>query len=143
MAERSSAAREGSGRWSCEHGAVETARVDRWMWAVRLFRTRSDSAAACRGGHVRVDGRPAKAATPVGPGATVEVQVHGVDRTVEVVRPLERRVGAALAADCLVDHTPPPPPDDVTPPVAERDRGAGRPTKRERREIDRLRGRRR
>lgn len=124
-----------------DHGAVETARVDRWMWAVRLFRTRADSAAACRGGHVRIDGRPAKPASTVTPGVTVEVRVHDVDRTVEVVLPIERRVGAAAAVDCLVDHTPPPPPRDTTPPVAERERGAGRPTKRDRRHIDRLRGR--
>ncbi len=135
--------RQGPGWWSCEHGVVETARVDRWMWAVRLFRTRAESAAACRGGHVRIDGRPAKAASPVAPGTTVEVRAHDVDRTVEVVRPIEKRVGASVAADCMVDHTPPPSPRDLTPPVAERERGAGRPTKRERREIDRLRGRRR
>lgn len=120
---------------------METARVDRWMWAVRLFRTRAESAAACRGGHVRIDGRPAKAASPVTVGATVEARVHDVDRTVEVVRLVEKRVGASVAAECLVDHTPPPPPRDTTPPVAERERGAGRPTKRERREIDRLRRR--
>lgn len=111
------------------------------MWAVRLFKTRAESAAACKAGHVRIDGRPAKPASTVGLGATVEARVHDVDRTVEVVRPIEKRVGAAVAAECLIDHTPPPPPRDTTPPVAERERGAGRPTKRDRREIDRLRGR--
>ncbi len=109
------------------------------MWAVRLFRTRSESAAACRGGHVQIDGRPAKAASPVTAGSAIQVRGHGVDRRVEVVRVIEKRVGAAEAAGALVDHTPPPPPRDTTPPVAARERGAGRPTKRDRRQIDRLR----
>ncbi|CAN5541382.1 MAG: RNA-binding S4 domain-containing protein [Iamia sp.] len=120
---------------------METARIDRWMWAVRLFRTRSESAAACRGGHVRIDGRPAKPASPVEVGQTIEARAHGVDRTVVVARVIEKRVGASVAAECLIDHTPPPPPKDVTPPVAVRERGAGRPTKRDRRDIDRLRRR--
>ena len=124
-----------------DDGAVETARVDRWLWAVRLFRTRSEAAAACRGGHVRIDGRAAKPASAVAVGATVEARVHDVDRTVEVVRVIEKRVGAAVAAECLVDHTPPPPPREVVTPVAARERGAGRPTKRDRRRIDRLRDR--
>jgi ribosome-associated heat shock protein Hsp15 len=106
------------------------------MWAVRLFRTRAESAAACRSGHVRVDGRPAKAATAVAVGDRVEARVHGVDRTVEVTRVIEKRVGASVADGCLVDHTPPLPEVDRVPPS-----GAGRPTKRDRRQTDRLRAR--
>lgn len=109
------------------------------MWAVRLFRTRAESAAACRSGHVRVDGRPAKAATAVAVGDRVEARVHGVDRTVEVTRVIEKRVGASVADGCLVDHTPPLPEVDRVPPVAAREPGAGRPTKRDRRQTDRLR----
>ena len=118
----------------------ETARVDRWLWAVRLAKTRSEATALCRAGHVRIDGRPAKAASPVRVGERVTARVHGVDRDVEVVRLIEKRVGAAVAAGCLVDHTPPPPPkpDEVVA-FGERDRGAGRPTKRDRRQIDRIR----
>lgn len=111
------------------------------MWAVRLFRTRAESAAACRTGHVLIDGRPAKAATAVSIGDRVEVRVHGVDRTVEVARVIEKRVGATVAAGCLVDHTPPPPEVDRAAPVAARQPGTGRPTKRDRRRIDRLRAR--
>ncbi len=116
-----------------------TVRVDRWLWAVRWFKTRGDATDACRGGHVRVNERPAKAATTVAIGDRVEVRVHGVDRSLEVRQLIDKRVGAALAADCYVDHTPPPPPRDAVR-VAERERGAGRPTKRERRQMDRWRG---
>ena len=65
---------------------------------------------------------------------------HGRDRLVEVVRIIDKRVSAPLAAECLVDSSPPPPAKDETPPVFDRDRGAGRPTKRDRRDLDRLRG---
>jgi ribosome-associated heat shock protein Hsp15 len=116
-------------------------RVDAWTWAVRLFPTRSAAGAACRAGHVRVNDDRAKPATLVGPGDTVRIRVRGEERTVEVVRTLVKRVGAPVAVECYVDHTPPPPPREQVALVARRDRGAGRPTKRERREIDRLRGR--
>lgn len=110
-------------------------RVDRWLWAVRTFKTRGDATDACRGGHVRVNGMPVKAASFVTVGDRVEVRAHGVDRTLEVRQLIEKRVGAAVAAECFVDHTPPPPPREAR--VAARERGAGRPTKRERRQLDR------
>lgn len=115
-------------------------RVDRWLWGIRLAKTRAQATALCRGGHVRVNGTAAKPATLVAPGDQVEARVHGLDRRVEVVRPIATRVGAPLAVECYVDHTPPPPEVDRLPPVASRDRGTGRPTKRDRRQIDRLRG---
>lgn len=117
---------------------MESTRVDRWLWAVRLTKTRPDAAAACRGGHVRINDIPAKPATTVGPGDRVRVRVHHVTKDVEVVRVIQKRVGAPEAATCYLDHTPPPPPTPVLP-VARRDRGAGRPTKRERRELDAFR----
>lgn len=118
---------------------LEVARVDRWLWSIRLCTTRSEATDVCRGGHVRVNGRPAKPATTVSVGDRVEARVHGRDRIVEVVRVIEKRVGAPVAVECYVDHSPPPPERDVTAPLADRDRGAGRPTKRDRRQIDRLR----
>ncbi len=72
------------------------------------------------------------------PGDEVRARVHDVTRIVEVVRVIERRVGAPDAATCFIDRTPPPPPDALIP-VARRDRGAGRPTKRERRVLDEFR----
>ncbi len=113
--------------------------MDRWLWAVRLHKTRSAATDACRGGHVRVNGAPAKPATTVRVGDRVEAVVHGRRRVLEVVRIIDKRVGAPLAAECLVDHSPPPPPRDELVPVFARVSGAGRPTKRERRQIDRFR----
>src|SRR3954464_9498380 len=117
---------------------MESTRVDRWLWAVRLTKTRPDAAAACRGGHVRVNDRPAKPATMVVPGDQVRARVGDTTRGVEVVRVIQKRVGAADAVTCYLDRTPAPPPT-VSIPVAVRDRGAGRPTTRDRRILDRWR----
>ena len=118
--------------------SIESARVDRWLWAVRLTKTRPDAAAACRGGHVRINDRPAKPSTMVVPGDRVQARVGETTRIVEVVRVIQKRVGAADAVTCFLDRTPKPPPT-VAIPVAVRDRGAGRPTKRDRRLLDKWR----
>ena len=117
---------------------MESTRLDRWLWAVRLSKTRPDAAAACRGGHVRVNDKPAKPATAVHPGDQVRARVNDTTRIVEVVRVIQKRVGAVDAATCFIDRTPPPPPMAALP-VARRERGAGRPTKRERRVLDEFR----
>jgi ribosome-associated heat shock protein Hsp15 len=119
---------------------VDSTRVDRWLWSVRLYKTRADATAGCRGGHVRINGRIAKPAAPVRVGDRVEAHIHRRDRIVEVTRVIDTRVGAPIAVECYVDHSPPPPPSEF-PRVAERERGAGRPTKRERRQLDRLKRR--
>jgi ribosome-associated heat shock protein Hsp15 len=121
---------------------VDKARVDRWLWAVRLVKTRSGAAQACRAGHVQVNGARAKPAAPVKVGDTVRLRVGDRERVVEVVRLLETRVGAELAATCLIDRSPPPPPRDPLARQGYRPAGAGRPTKRQRRDLDRARGRR-
>lgn len=115
---------------------VESVRVDRWLWAVRLTKTRSSAVDACRGGHVRINDRPAKPATSVSPGDEVRARLGDRTRVVEVVRIIQKRVGAADAAACFIDRTPVPP---QQPPVAFRERGAGRPTKRDRRQLDKFR----
>jgi len=117
------------------------ARVDAWLWAVRVYKTRSAATTACRAGHVRVNGDRAKAAQPVRPGDELRVRIAGFDRILIVKLPITKRVGAALAAEAVDDRTPPPPPRELTAFVPMRDRGAGRPTKRERRDLDKLRGR--
>lgn len=116
-------------------------RVDAWLWAVRRFKTRSAATTACRAGHVRVNGDRAKAAQSVRPGDEVRVRISGFDQTLIVRRTLVKRVSAVVAASALDDLTPPPPPRETIALAPQRDRGAGRPTKRERREIDRLRDR--
>ncbi|MDF0531982.1 RNA-binding S4 domain-containing protein [Tsukamurella sp. 8F] len=116
-------------------------RVDAWLWAVRLTKTRSVAAAACRGGHVRVNGATAKPAQHVAVGDEVRLRLDGRERIVEVIGMVPRRVGAAIAQTCYIDNSPPPPPKEIVASLPHRDRGAGRPTKRERRELDRLMGR--
>ena len=116
----------------------DSTRVDRWLWAVRLTKTRSDAAQACRGGHIRVNDRPAKPSTTVRVGDEVRVRLHGITRIVDVSHVIVKRVGAPIANRCYVDRSPTPPPQS-TGPVLRRDRGAGRPTKKDRRQLDRLR----
>lgn len=115
-------------------------RIDAWLWAVRQFKTRSAATSACRAGHVRVNGERAKAAQQVRPGDEVRVRIEGFDRTLIVRQTLVKRVSATVAATAVDDRTPPPPPRETVAQVAIRDRGAGRPTKRERRDLERLRG---
>lgn len=122
-------------------GLMEATRVDRWLWAVRLCKNRSAATTACRGGHVRVNGAAAKPATPVRVGDRVEAVLHDRVRMLEVVRVIDKRVGAAVAAECLVDHSPPLPPTERAEPIFAREPGAGRPTKRDRRQLDRFRQR--
>ncbi|RAV10959.1 RNA-binding S4 domain-containing protein [Mycolicibacterium sp. GF69] len=118
---------------------MESTRIDKWLWSVRLAKTRPDAADACRGGHVRINGRPAKPATPVVPGDEVRARIGQSTRVVEVVRVIQKRVGAADASTCYLDRTPKVPAVADSVPVAARDRGAGRPTKRDRRMLERLR----
>jgi ribosome-associated heat shock protein Hsp15 len=119
---------------------VDAVRVDAWTWAVRLFPTRSAAAEACRGGHVKVNGSNAKPAHPVRKGDTVRALTPGGERIVVVAGVISRRVGAAVAAEQYEDRTPPAPPKEQGL-AGLRDRGAGRPTKRDRRLTDRMRGR--
>lgn len=118
----------------------ESVRIDSWIWSVRLVKTRSMGAAACRGGHVRVNGERVKPAYSVRVGDEVRLRHAGRERIVVVKRLIRKRVGAPVAAECYVDNSPPPPPREAVAPVGIRDRGTGRPTKRDRREIERLHG---
>ena len=118
-----------------------TARIDQWLWSVRLTKTRADAAGACRAAHVKVNGKVAKPSTSIVVGDTVEARLGDRQRVVEVARVIVKRVGAPIAVECYLDHSPPPPERAPEIAFAERDRGAGRPTKRDRRRIDRLRGR--
>ncbi|TPV92962.1 MAG: RNA-binding S4 domain-containing protein [Myxococcales bacterium FL481] len=121
--------------------SIQAVRVDRWLWAARFFKTRALASAACVAGHVKLDGTSVKAAKLLRVGQRLDVLTPGGRRLVEVAKLLERRVGAPLAQTLYVDHTPPPPPREVEPMLGQRDRGAGRPDKRERRQLRRLRGR--
>lgn len=118
------------------------ARVDSWMWAVRLVKTRSAATALCRAGHVRINGERAKPAQHLKAGDEVQFRSEGGPPRVVVVRALYvKRVGGPLAIAAYDDNSPPPPPKEERLFLGVRDRGAGRPTKRDRREIEKLLGR--
>ncbi|MET9645501.1 RNA-binding S4 domain-containing protein [Streptomyces syringium] len=117
----------------------QSVRIDSWIWSVRLTKTRSLAGTACRAGHVRVNGERVKPAYAVRCGDEVRLRVGGRDRIVVVSRVVKKRVGAPVAAECYVDNSPPAPPREEVAQVAHRDRGAGRPTKRDRRDLERLR----
>ena len=118
---------------------VDSARVDVWLWAVRVYRTRSAATAACKAGHVQVNGERAKPGQQVRVGDEVRARVAH-EKILGVAGVLLKRTSAPIAAAAFVDRTPPPPPRAETPEQVLRDLGAGRPTKRDRREITRLRG---
>lgn len=129
---------EGAG--SLEGAGPQTVRLDVWLWSARLMPTRSAATAACRGGHVRRNGEPAKAAQKIVVGDELRVRFPGRERVVVITRILTKRVGAPIARTAYEDHSPEPPPQLAAAPPR-RERGTGRPTKRERRQFDRLRGR--
>ncbi|MGW2095382.1 RNA-binding S4 domain-containing protein [Promicromonospora sukumoe] len=117
-------------------------RIDVWLWAVRLTKSRSVAAELCRSGRVRINDKVAKPSASVAVGDRVTWRDPLRDRDIEVVQLLLKRVGAPLAVKAYVDHSPALPTRVEREAVGLRDRGTGRPTKRERRDIDRLRGRR-
>lgn len=117
---------------------MDAARVDSWLWAIRVYKTRSAATTTCRAGHVRVNGDKVKAAQQVRVGDELRIRIAGFDRILFVRQLLVKRVGAPVAALAYEDRTPEREPQAA---LGLRDRGAGRPTKRERRDIDKLRGR--
>jgi len=120
-----------------EAGSV---RIDKWLWAARMFKTRSQAAKACTAGHVKMDGDSVKSSKSVKVGDRLEAVTPGGQKILIVMRLCDRRGPAAIAAALYEDHSPAPPPREERG-FARRQRGAGRPAKRERRRLIRLRGR--
>jgi ribosome-associated heat shock protein Hsp15 len=122
--------------------AESAGRIDKWLWAVRLFRTRSLASDACRAGSVTIQDRPVKPARDVKPGETIAVRQGLVRRTLRVLDVPRSRVGAKLVSRYCEDQTPP---EEFAKARAQpvqhvlaREKGSGRPTKRDRRLLDRL-----
>ncbi len=118
-------------------------RLDQWLWAVRIFKTRSLAATAVRGGRVKVNGAATKPAHEARPGAVIAVRVDIMTRTLRVIDAPPSRVGAKLAPLYVEDLTPPEEYEKqrafaAFPQFGQRPRGAGRPTKKERRVIEDL-----
>lgn len=121
--------------------AATAVRLDKWLWAARCFKTRGLATEACSAGHVKINGDSAKPAKLVRPGDEIVIRVAGHTRIWVVLGLSERRGPAAVARELYEDRSPPPPPRiEGEPLLPERDRGAGRPSKRERRKIEGLRG---
>jgi ribosome-associated heat shock protein Hsp15 len=116
---------------------TDEARIDRWLCAVRLVKTRPMATQLCVGGHVTVNGHAAKPSTIIRSGDRIEALIALRERILEVVRPIENRVSAPVAATCYVDHSPPPVVREIAPGIKVV-RGEGRPNKRLRRDLERL-----
>ena len=117
-------------------------RIDKWLWAVRAFKTRSLAIAACDAGHVTIGGQRVKPSRHVRPGECVSVQVGEITRTLKVTALLERRVSAKVVPQFMEDLTPAEeyakPREPRLEPLFHRPKGSGRPTKRDRRLLDRF-----
>ncbi len=116
------------------------ARIDKWLWAVRLFKTRSLAAEACKVGRVQINGAQAKPSRMVKDGDEVNVRKPPVTYTFRVLQAIERRVGAKLLPD-IVENITPPEQYEVLEMTrisgfVDRAKGTGRPTKKERRALD-------
>ena len=121
---------------------MDSVRIDKYLWAIRVFKTRTDATDACKGGRVTVGGASVKASRDVKPGDVIEVRKGAVRYTYKMLAPLEKRVGAKEVEKYAEKLTPQSELDKLHAPVEtffiKRDRGTGRPTKKERREMDSL-----
>lgn len=117
--------------------AISAVRADRWLWAVRLYKTRSLACAACNAGHVRINAQPCKPARSVRPGDVLTALTGEITRTVKVLAILENRVGARLVPKYFEDLTPASEFEKTKQksfaPIGQRPKGTGRPTKKDRR----------
>jgi ribosome-associated heat shock protein Hsp15 len=118
-------------------------RLDKWLWAVRLYKTRSLATAACRAGHVKMNGESVKPSRNVRISEVITARTGELNRTVKVLGLLEHRVGPKLVEKYLEDQTPAAEylrvaQDRLQPRAPQRPRGSGRPTKKERRQLDNL-----
>ena len=120
----------------------ENVRIDKYLWAIRAFKTRSEAADACNGNKVRIDGTNAKASKAVKPGNLITVRKGPVQYSYRVLQLTESRMGASLVPQYAENLTPESELSKLRAPVEtmflKRDRGTGRPTKKERRVLDAL-----
>ncbi|MEE4257832.1 MAG: RNA-binding S4 domain-containing protein [Bacteroidales bacterium] len=121
---------------------MDSIRIDKWLWAVRVFKTRNQASAACKGGRVKIDGQNVKASRELKEGDEIEISFSGLTRKVRVKVLLQNRVAAKLVDDYMEDLTPQEAYDEhklkAKVNAEYRKRGEGRPTKKERRIIERL-----
>ncbi len=119
---------------------AENVRIDKWLWAVRIYKTRSMATEACKKGHVSIGNMPVKASRVVHVGETVKVRKSPITRSFKVFALAEKRMSAKLIVDFMLDVTPPEELELMEMQKSmlwiSRDRGTGRPTKKDRRDLD-------
>jgi len=121
---------------------MESIRIDKYLWAIRMFKTRTMAGDACKSGHVKIDDIPVKASREVRAGDVVDLKIGAFHKRIEIVEIIKNRLKASLAVEKYNDITPL---EEIERQemmrqlnYERREHGAGRPTKKERREIDRL-----
>lgn len=123
-----------------DHVMPESVRIDKYLWSVRAFKTRSEATEACKGGKVKVGGDNAKPSRPVREGEVIDVRKGAVNYRYRVLRLVENRIGAKSVPDYAENLTPQEELDKLAATVEtfflKRDRGAGRPTKKDRRDLE-------
>lgn len=123
---------------------MDKVRVDKWLWSVRIFKSRTIASAACKGGRVKIDGAKLKPSYMLQVGEILQVNKEGFNMTFKVVKLIEKRVGAPIAQTCYENLTPAEEMNKFkdwftnNAPVEKRERGTGRPTKRDRRAMDKF-----
>ena len=121
---------------------MDTVRLDKYLWAIRVFKTRSDATDACSGNKVKIGGVNAKPSKPVKPGDVLEIRKGSALFSYRILKLTESRMGAQLVPDFAEDLTPESERAKLHAPretiVLQRDRGAGRPTKRDRRQLEEM-----
>lgn len=121
---------------------MDTVRIDKYVWAIRCFKTRSEATEACKGNKVQINGAPVKPSKEVRIGDVIAVRKGIIQYTYKVLQLTENRMGAQLVPDFAENLTPQSELDKARAPretfFVKRDRGTGRPTKKERRELDAL-----
>lgn len=125
---------------STDKNSDETLRIDKWLWAVRLFKTRSQASEACHAGRVKIDDRLMKPSHEVKVGERYDISIEQLHKRVEVKQLTHNRVGAKLVENFMTDLTPQEEYERILMVrqygFERRDRGIGRPTKKDRREIE-------
>jgi ribosome-associated heat shock protein Hsp15 len=124
---------------------MEKVRIDKWLWSIRIFKSRTLATDACKGGKVKVGGESVKASYMLAKGETVVVKKDGFNFEYKALELIEKRVGAPIAATCYEDVTSEEEKnkykawfENSNTTTENRERGTGRPTKKERREIDKF-----
>ncbi len=117
-------------------------RLDKYLWSVRIFKTRSDAADACKSGRVKVNSTDAKSSREIKEGDLIDVRKVNVNFKYRVIQLLENRISAKLVPEYIENLTPKEEQDKLNAPKESffiyRERGTGRPTKKERRDLDEL-----